>query len=100
MVVHAWNIEGKNVNDQSRTTQPASRGISRNLISAVIVGLALVGAGAAWTLTQTQTPVAVATPQVDVAANATATASMQPVALPLMTGLPDFTPWWKQWGRL
>jgi serine protease Do len=92
VVVQVWHIQGNKVNDQSQTTQSNSRSISRNFISAVIVGCAVVGAGAAWTLTQTQTPVAVATPQVVVAANATATASMQTVALPLMTGLPDFTP--------
>lgn len=82
--MHRMKFEGHNVNRQS---EPHKQGVSRNIISAAIVGLAVLGASAAWTLSSpaatTSAPQAQQRP-------VALTAVAQP-ATPIVSGLPDFT---------
>ena len=86
--------KGNHVNQDHQPIPAAKAGLGRNLISAVIVGLAVAGAGAAWTLSNTAataTATATAAPSASsplVPALAT-TAQTTPVVM--VTGLPDFT---------
>ena len=76
------------MNQQPVPGKHASQGASRNIISAAIVGLAVLGAGAAWTLSAT--PDAPSSSNVQAVA-VSAPAAAQPAAL-MVSGLPDFTP--------
>lgn len=73
------------MNQQTVPGKQSSQGISRNIISATIVGLAVLGAGAAWTLSETSQAPTAAQPRPVVM-----TAASQPAPL-MVSGLPDFT---------
>jgi serine protease Do len=79
------------VNQDYEQTPAAKPGVSRNLISAVIVSVAVLGAGAAWTLTTGASPSATAGAATATNAQLVQVAAPAAAPQPVVTGLPDFT---------